>query len=160
MWGYLVERVLVAKMGVVGALSTNGSGFCQRVLGLAVPVVVRGLLDTTIGSTSMVVLGCIKRSTVSTISLTTGCSGVLFVMCCKLNANTSLLYTRCFKGGGVRTVRTVRKVTLHFSVVVSKVMTLVTFATPRLVVGVFASSRRLVSVNSSCLEVVKVACLY
>lgn len=135
-----------------GALLMGRPNFCELVLVLTLPIVVRGVVAINIGVVSAIVLNDFNRVRLSNSSLTGSFVGLFRVTYVNINNNTSILDTRFCNGNSCGGIGGAITVVLHMVLSITIIYVIVSLFFPRRLLQVCATSATIVRGNTVCLQ--------
>ena len=128
-------------------------------LKLTIPIIIQNLLSAAVNSADVIMLNYVGQSAISAVSLAANYSNILFMVYYGLGTGASLLCAQYFGKNNMQAIHAIEGIALRFSIIISGIVALIAFTAPQLMMKIFTSDQKLISIGSSYLRIMGITYL-
>ena len=144
---------------MTNTLSAGKDDFYRQMVRLTIPIIIQNLLSAAVNSADVIMLNYVGQSAISAVSLAANYSNILFMVYYGLGTGASLLCAQYFGKNNMQAIHAIEGIALRFSIVISGIVALIAFTAPQLMMKIFTSDQKLISIGSSYLRVMGITYL-
>lgn len=135
------------------------SVYRNRLLRLAVPIVIQNILSAAVGSTDVIMLNFVSQDAISAVSLASQVGTILFMFFYGLGTGATMLCSQYWGKGDSEAVRNVQGIAMRISLGISALFFLAAELCPRLLMRIFTNEEALIRLGIDYLRWVGIAYL-
>lgn len=137
----------------------TGNQSYQKILRLALPIVIQNLFSAAISSADIIMLNSVGQSSISAVSLAVQYSNILYMVYYGLGTGATMLCAQYWGKGDLKAIEKVEGIALRFAVGISLLFALPAAMFPELMMTVFTSDRELIEIGTSYLRIISISYL-
>ena len=144
---------------MTNTVSAGKDDFYRQMFRLTIPIIIQNLLSAAVNSADVIMLNYVGQSAISAVSLAANYSNILFMVYYGLGTGASLLCAQYFGKNNMQAIHAIEGIALRFSIVISGITALIAFTAPQLMMKIFTSDQKLISIGSSYLRIMGITYL-
>lgn len=134
-------------------MKTNTKTY-RQILGLTMPIVIQNLLSAMVSSADVIMLNSVGQSAISSVSLATQYSSILFMIYYGLGTGVIMLSSQYWGKKDLRAIQLIQGIALRFSMGISILFSVCALAIPTWMMKVFTNDPELIRLGVSYLRIV------
>lgn len=125
-----------------------------QILKLTMPIVIQNLLSALVSSADVIMLNSVGQSAISSVSLATQYSSIIFMIYYGLGTGVIMLCAQYWGKKDLHAIELIQGIALRFSVCISIIFALAALTIPELMMKVFTNDPELIRLGTSYLRIV------